>query len=74
VHRRADAFVLFEEQDVMAAPRQPCGGQRARRPGADDDNVARESSAQNFRPLASQVPRNVIQNDNRISRTSSHSD
>ena len=59
------------------APRKTRGGIEPRGPSADDDDVlhrGHSTRVQNFLPRVSHVPRNVIQNDSRISRTSSQND
>jgi len=73
MNRRPDGAVLFEDEDVMATLRQRACRRSARRTGANDDDVP-DARRQNFLPLTSQEPRNVIQNDSMMSRKSSQKD
>ena len=77
MHGFTDRPVLLEQGDPETGSRQARRGVEARGTSADDDHIlhrGHSNRSQNFLPRDSHVPRDVIQNDSSISRTSSHND
>ena len=72
----ADARVFLEKGRLKSGSSKAGAGKQARGPAADDDDVVHRghSTPYNLRPRASHRPRNVIQNDRRMSRTSKQND
>src|SRR5688572_5124861 len=72
----ADSRVLLEERRPKPGGRKAGAGEKAGGPPAYDDHVLHRghSTPYNLRPRASHRPRNVIQNDSRMSRTSKQND
>ena len=75
--RLADGGMFFEQRGAEPGSCETCGGMEPSGPSADDHDVlhgGHSTRVQNFLPRDSHVPRNVIQNESRISLTSSQND
>ena len=77
MHGLAYRRVLFKQRRVESTARETRPDVQAGGPAADDDDVVHRGHStrpHSFPPRFSHVPRNVIQNDNAISLTSSQND
>ena len=77
MHWLADGGMFLEQRGAETGRRKTRRGIKPRGAPANDNDVlhgGHSTRVQNFLPRVSQVPLKVIQNDRRISRTSSQND